>query len=44
MDELFERESVLKRDKLLAEILNRNLGSVDLTAEKLQIRIIPRGK
>lgn len=34
MDELFERESVLKRDKLLAEILNRNLGSVDLTELK----------
>ena len=34
MDELFERESVLKRDKLLAEVLNRNLGSVDLTELK----------
>ena len=34
MDELFERESVLKRDKLLAEILNRNLGSVELAELK----------
>ena len=34
MDELFERESVLKRDKLLAEVLNRNLGSVDLAELK----------
>ena len=34
MTELFERESVLKRDKLLAEVLNRNLGTVELAELK----------
>ena len=34
MAELFERESVLKQDKLLAEILNRNLGTVELAELK----------
>ncbi len=30
VDELYERESVLKLDNLLAEVLNRNLGKIDL--------------
>lgn len=31
VDELYERESVLKLDKILAEVLNRNLGKIDLS-------------
>ena len=34
LEELYERESVLKQDKLLAEVLNRNLGKVDLEVLK----------
>ena len=34
LEELYERESVLKQDKILAEVLNRNLGKVDLEVLK----------
>ena len=37
VEELYERESVLKQDKLLAEVLNRNLGKVDLKILKESI-------
>ncbi|MFA7462951.1 MAG: AAA family ATPase, partial [Anaerovoracaceae bacterium] len=30
VETLYERESVLKQDKILAEVLNRNLGKMDL--------------
>ena len=38
LEELYERESVLKQDKLLAEVLNRNLGKVDLEVLKESIQ------
>ncbi len=37
LEELYERESVLKQDKILAEVLNRNLGKVDLKILKESI-------
>ena len=37
LEELCERESVLKQDKILAEVLNRNLGKVDLKILKESI-------
>ena len=37
LEELYERESVLKQDKLLAEVLNRNLGKADLEILKESI-------
>lgn len=38
---LFERESVLTQDKILAEILNRNLGQIDLEILKDVMTKIP---
>jgi conjugative relaxase-like TrwC/TraI family protein len=40
-EELYERESVLKRDKILAEVLNRNLGKVDLSVLKEAVKAAP---
>ena len=37
VETLYERESVLKRDKILAEVLNRNLGKIDLEVLKESI-------
>ena len=41
IDELFERESVLKLDKILAEVLNRNLGRIKLQELKKAVKEIP---
>lgn len=41
IDELYERESVLKQDKILAEVLNRNLGRFDLKTLKDVVKDIP---
>ncbi|NCB27919.1 MAG: conjugative relaxase, partial [Bacteroidia bacterium] len=40
VETLYERESVLKRDKILAEVLNRNLGKIDLEVLKESIQEI----
>ena len=39
--ELYERESVLKLDKILAEVLNRNLGRIKLQELKKAVKEIP---
>ena len=39
--ELYERESVLKLDKILAEVLNRNLGRIKLQELKETVKEIP---
>ena len=39
--ELYERESVLKLDKILAEVLNRNLGRIKLQELKEAVKEIP---
>ena len=41
IDELYERESVLKLDKILAEVLNRNLGRIKLQELKKAVKEIP---
>lgn len=41
IDELYERESVLKLDKILAEVLNRNLGRIKLQELKEAVKEIP---
>lgn len=41
IDEQFERESVLKLDKILAEVLNRNLGRIKLQELKKAVKEIP---
>ena len=41
IDEQFERESVLKLDKILAEVLNRNLGRIKLQELKEAVKEIP---
>ena len=41
IDELYERESVLKLDKILAEVLNRNLGRIKLQELKETVKEIP---
>lgn len=41
IDEQFERESVLKLDKILAEVLNRNLGRIKLQELKRAVKEIP---
>ena len=41
IDELYERESVLKLDKILAEALNRNLGRIKLQELKKAVKEIP---
>ena len=41
IDELYERESVLKLDKILAEMLNRNLGRIKLQELKKAVKEIP---
>lgn len=41
IDEQFERESVLKLDKILAEVLNRNLGKIKLQELKRAVKEIP---
>jgi len=38
---VFERESVVKLDKVLAEALNQNLGEVDLETLKKAVREVP---
>ena len=40
IDELYERESVLKLDKILAEVLNRNLGRIKLQELKKAVKEI----
>lgn len=41
IDERYERESVLKLDKILAEALNRNLGRIKLQELKKAVKEIP---
>ena len=41
IDELYERESVLKLDKILAEVLNRNLGKIDLNVLRKSVKEVP---
>lgn len=41
IDELYERESVLKLDKILTEVLNRNLGRIKLQELKKAVKEIP---
>ena len=41
IDELYERESILKLDKILAEVLNRNLGRIKLQELKKAVKEIP---
>jgi len=41
IDEQFERENVLKLDKILAEVLNRNLGRIKLQELKEAVKEIP---
>ncbi len=41
IDELYERESVLKLDKILADVLNRNLGRIKLQELKKAVKEIP---
>ena len=41
IDELYERESVLKLHKILAEVLNRNLGRIKLQELKEAVKEIP---
>ena len=41
IDELYERESVLKLDKILAEVLNRKLGRIKLQELKKAVKEIP---
>lgn len=41
IDELYERESVLQLDKILAEALNRNLGRIKLQELKKAVKEIP---
>ena len=38
---VFERESVVKLDKVLAEALNQNLGEVDLETLKKAVKEVP---
>ena len=38
---VFERESVVKLDKVLAEALNQNLGEVDLETLKNAVKEVP---
>ncbi len=38
---LYERDSVLKLDKILAEVLNRNLGKIDLQVLRESVKDVP---
>ncbi|MEI3002598.1 MAG: hypothetical protein V8T86_17215 [Victivallis sp.] len=41
LPQLYERESVLKLDKILGEVLNRNLGHVELEVLKQAVPHVP---